>query len=130
MRVVGRRLFSAAAAPAEDLVVTPRCAAQLQALGSRNPTGPKPFLRVRVDSGGCGGFQYRFQVETQRGDDDIVFEKDGQHVVTDSTSLEFLRGAVIDYTESMMRSGFSIVENPIASSKCGCGTSFSPKTFQ
>ncbi len=64
-------------------------------------------LRVTVDAGGCGGFQYRFKVEPAAADslaeDDVLLERDGAQVVTDSASLEYLRGAVVDFKANCAR---------------------------
>ena len=82
------------------------------------------ILRVAVKGGGCSGFQYVFNVVDQENKDDQVFEKDGCKVVIDCTSLQFLEGAEIDYSEELIGSSFKI-NNPNATSSCGCGTSFS-----
>ena len=114
-----RRFFSSSAG---ELIITPRCADHIRKLGDGS------FLRVAVDVGGCGGFQYRFDVDKELDSEDVVFEKDGSKVVTDAVSLEYLNGAIVDYQVSMMRSGYSIIDNPLADASCGCGVSFSPKS--
>ena len=81
-------------------------------------------LRVAVKGGGCSGFQYVFNVVEKINDDDQVFEKENCRVIIDKTSLQFLEGAEIDYTEELIGSNFKI-SNPNATSSCGCGTSFS-----
>ena len=81
-------------------------------------------LRVAVKGGGCSGFQYVFSVVDQVNEDDKVFEKEDCRVIIDKTSLNFLEGAEIDYTEELIGSSFKI-NNPNATSSCGCGTSFS-----
>ncbi|MCR9146371.1 MAG: iron-sulfur cluster assembly accessory protein [Rhodobacteraceae bacterium] len=80
-------------------------------------------LRVAVDGGGCSGFQYDIRLDTP-AEDDLVLEQSGQKVVVDSVSLPFLQGAVIDFTEELIGARFTI-QNPNATSSCGCGTSFS-----
>ena len=80
-------------------------------------------LRVAVEGGGCSGFQYEIDLDEQK-DDDLVLEGAGEKVVIDSVSLPFLTDAVIDFTEELIGARFTI-ENPNASSSCGCGTSFS-----
>lgn len=72
-------------------------------------------------------FLFRLTKREQLAKDDVVFEREGAQLVTDDTSLEYLKGATVDYQMEMMRSGFAVLQNPIAESKCGCGTSFSPK---
>jgi len=81
-------------------------------------------LRVAVKGGGCSGYQYVFNVVDQVNEDDQVFEKEDCRVVIDNTSLKFLEGAEIDYSEELIGSSFKI-NNPNATSSCGCGTSFS-----
>jgi iron-sulfur cluster assembly accessory protein len=80
-------------------------------------------LRVAVEGGGCSGFQYEIHLDTP-SEDDLVLEKDGQKVLIDSVSLPFLSDATIDFTEELIGARFTI-ENPNATSSCGCGTSFS-----
>ncbi|RJE80302.1 iron-sulfur cluster assembly accessory protein [Paracoccus sp. JM45] len=80
-------------------------------------------LRVAVLGGGCSGFQYDIRFD-QPEDDDLILESEGQRVVVDPVSLPFLAGAVIDFTDELIGARF-VIENPNASSSCGCGTSFS-----
>lgn len=82
------------------------------------------MLRVGVSGGGCSGFQYSFDLDSTRNADDLVLEKNGARVLIDETSLEFLDGAVIDYVDDLIGAAFQI-NNPNASSSCGCGMSFS-----
>ena len=81
-------------------------------------------LRVAVKGGGCSGFQYVFDIVDQINENDQVFEKYNCRVIIDETSLQFLEGAEIDYSEELIGSSFKI-NNPNATSSCGCGTSFS-----
>ena len=81
-------------------------------------------LRVAVTGGGCSGFQYDFCLEDSRGDDDLVLARDGAVVLIDPVSLDFLKGAEIDFVEEMIGAAFKI-NHPNATSSCGCGTSFS-----
>ncbi len=80
-------------------------------------------LRVAVEGGGCSGFQYDIRLDSP-GDDDLVLEGNGQRVIVDQVSLPFLAGATIDYSDELIGARF-VIENPNASSSCGCGTSFS-----
>ncbi len=80
-------------------------------------------LRVAVEGGGCSGFQYDISLD-EPSEDDLVLEGAGQKVVVDSVSLPFLANAVIDFSEELIGARFTI-ENPNATSSCGCGTSFS-----
>ena len=80
-------------------------------------------LRIAVEGGGCSGFQYEIKLDAVTGDD-LVLEGEGQKVVIDSISLPFLTSAVIDFTDELIGARF-VIENPNATSACGCGTSFS-----
>src|SRR5256885_17064483 len=82
------------------------------------------MLRVAVTGGGCSGFQYDFCLEDSRTPDDLLIERDGARVLIDPVSLDFLKGAEIDFVEEMIGAAFR-VNNPNATSSCGCGTSFS-----
>lgn len=85
---------------------------------------PTLMLRITVEGGGCQGFEYQFKEETEKADKDLVFERDGAIVVTDDISLPFLEGSEVDYVDDLIGAYFKI-NNPNASSSCGCGTSFS-----
>ena len=80
-------------------------------------------LRVAVEGGGCSGFQYEIKLDAPEADD-LVLEGQGERVVVDAVSLPFLTGATIDFTEELIGARF-IIDNPTASSSCGCGTSVS-----
>ncbi len=79
---------------------------------------------VAVNGGGCSGFQYAFEITRERADDDLALERDGATVLIDSISLDFLRGAEIDFVDDLIGQSFKI-HNPNATASCGCGTSFS-----
>lgn len=80
-------------------------------------------LRVFVKGGGCGGMQYGMTFDESDKDGDEIYEQHGVRVVVDPTSLFYVQGASIDYQDSLMGGGFHI-ENPNATSSCGCGSSF------
>jgi iron-sulfur cluster assembly protein len=80
-------------------------------------------LRVFVAGGGCSGYQYGMALEPETRESDLVFEQHGVRVVVDEVSINYLRGANIDFVNDVMASGFKI-ENPNATSACGCGNSF------
>ena len=101
--------------------VTPRAFARLSEINGA--AGDAKALRVAVEGGGCSGFQYEIKLD-EPTEDDLILEGDGQKVVVDSVSLPFLANAVIDFSEELIGARF-IIENPNASSSCGCGTSFS-----
>ena len=81
-------------------------------------------LRLFVSGGGCSGFQYGFTFDESQNEDDFVVEKDGVTLLVDAMSMQYLNGATIDYSKSLMGEQFEI-KNPNATSKCGCGSSFS-----
>ncbi|WP_396587774.1 iron-sulfur cluster insertion protein ErpA [Bermanella sp. R86510] len=80
-------------------------------------------LRVFVTGGGCSGFQYGFTFDTEVAEDDAAVEQSGVKVLVDSLSFPYLEGASVDYQENLEGSRF-VVNNPQASSTCGCGSSF------
>jgi iron-sulfur cluster assembly accessory protein len=82
------------------------------------------MLRVAVTGGGCSGFQYNFLLESEKLVDDLVIKRDGAVVLVDPVSLDFLKGAEIDFVDDLIGAAFK-VNNPNATSSCGCGTSFS-----
>lgn len=100
--------------------VTDRAFARLAEIGAG---GQGQALRVAVEGGGCSGFQYEIALDSPK-DDDLVLEGNGQKVVVDSVSLPFLENAVIDFSEELIGARF-VIDNPNATSSCGCGTSFS-----
>ena len=81
-------------------------------------------LRIAVEGGGCSGFQYEITLDAAAAEDDLVLEKDGQRVLIDPVSLPFLADAEIDFSDELIGARF-VVDNPNATSSCGCGTSFS-----
>jgi iron-sulfur cluster assembly protein len=79
-------------------------------------------LRLGIRGGGCSGFQYQLALDHQRAGDEL-FESHGEFIVVDSDALAYVDGSTISYREGLMESGFD-VENPKATSACGCGSSF------
>ncbi|EAQ10941.1 MULTISPECIES: iron-sulfur cluster assembly accessory protein [Maritimibacter] len=100
--------------------VTDRAFARLGEIGAGKDG---KALRVAVEGGGCSGFQYDIALDAP-DDGDLVLEGAGEKVVIDEVSLPFLTGATIDFTEELIGARF-VIDNPNASSSCGCGTSFS-----
>ncbi len=100
--------------------VTERAFARLAEINAEGPARP---LRVAVAGGGCSGFQYDIRLD-DAADDDLLLQGGGQMVVVDPVSLPFLAGATIDFADELIGARFTI-DNPNASSSCGCGTSFS-----
>jgi len=101
--------------------VTDRAYARLAQIAGEGASG---CLRVAVDGGGCSGFQYDIRLEDGPEADDLVLEKSGGRVLVDPVSLPFLAGAVIDFADELIGARF-VIQNPNATSSCGCGTSFS-----
>jgi iron-sulfur cluster assembly accessory protein len=107
---------------APDIDLSPAAAARVSAIAAK--TGKTPMLRLSVDGGGCAGFQYVFGLADTIAADDVTTIRDGVTLVVDSVSLDLVRGAMVDYVESLGGAAFK-VENPQAASGCGCGSSFS-----
>ena len=85
---------------------------------------PNLRLRVYITGGGCSGFQYGFTFDDQVNEGDLTIENQNVGLVVDPMSLQYLIGGTVDYTEGLDGSRF-VVQNPNASSTCGCGSSFS-----
>lgn len=105
------------------ITLTPRAATELRDLieGQENKN---VALRVWVAGGGCSGLQYGMALDDQPAEeDDQVFETTGVRLYVDSLSLGYMQGAVVDYVDEVLGGGFKI-ENPNATSSCGCGSSF------
>ena len=79
-------------------------------------------LRIGVRGGGCSGFQYALALDEKR-DDDQVFDHEGIRLIVDPASMRYVDGSQVDFTESLMGSGFE-VKNPNVVASCGCGSSF------
>lgn len=81
-------------------------------------------LRVYIQGGGCSGFQYGFEFDENRADDDVAVTTDGVSLLVDPLSLQYLVGAEVDYSEGLHGAQF-VIRNPNAKTTCGCGSSFS-----
>jgi len=103
------------------ITVTERAAQKIGEILGQEPVGT--MLRVSVAGGGCSGFQYKFDTERSRADDDVVVERSGATVLIDPVSLNYMAGAEIDFVDDLIGSAFKI-NNPQATASCGCGTSF------
>ena len=108
--------------PVGTVEVTERAFERLAEIAEAS--GTRQVLRVAVLGGGCSGFSYEFGLEDQAADGDTVIEGLGQQVIVDAESLPFLAGSVIDFKDELIGARFA-VDNPNATSTCGCGTSFS-----
>lgn len=110
------------------LTVTPSAVTVIRnLLNERNI--PNHALRVFVTGGGCSGMQYGMSFEENARDYDNVVEVDGIRLLVDPTSLVYLKGANIDFVDSLIGGGFRI-DNPNAASSCGCGHSFKSEDGQ
>jgi iron-sulfur cluster assembly accessory protein len=104
------------------LTITERAAKRVgQILKSE---GDGAMLRVSVEGGGCSGFQYKFDVERAKAEDDMVIARDSAVVLVDPSSAPFLAGSELDFVDDLIGASFR-VNNPNATASCGCGTSFS-----
>jgi iron-sulfur cluster assembly accessory protein len=101
--------------------VTDRAAERIAEIAGANGGGA---LRVAVLAGGCSGFQYKFELDRETAEDDVVIEQGAARVFIDPSSLDLLAGSELDYKDALMGSHFA-VRNPQATASCGCGTSFS-----
>ena len=104
------------------VALTERAARRIGQILKGEPAGS--MLRVSVEGGGCSGFQYKFDFVGSRAEDDLVLARDGATVLVDPVSAQYMAGAEIDYVDDLIGSSFKI-NNPVATSSCGCGTSFS-----
>ncbi|HUY93217.1 MAG TPA: iron-sulfur cluster assembly accessory protein [Pirellulales bacterium] len=108
-----------------SITITEKAAREVQRLIDGKPASEKLCLRLRVDGGGCSGFQHKLDLGVDTNPQlDALFESHGVSVVVDKRSLLFLDGATVDYHDELTRRGFRI-DNPNAKSTCGCGNSFS-----
>ena len=85
---------------------------------------PDLKLRVYITGGGCSGFQYGFTFDEAVNEDDMVVEREGVMALIDAMSYQYLMGSEVDYSEGLEGSRF-VVNNPNATTTCGCGASFS-----
>ncbi|XP_051252299.1 iron-sulfur cluster assembly 2 homolog, mitochondrial [Dicentrarchus labrax] len=113
----------AVSGPSEDKVyLTESCVKRLGEI-----MGKGEYLRIHVEGGGCSGFQYKFAVVSNKTEEDRVFEQEGVGIIVDQDSLEFVKGATVDFTQELIRSTFLVLKNPQADHGCSCGSSFSVK---
>lgn len=103
-----------------NVTVSERAAKRIAEILKGEPGG---MLRVSVEGGGCSGFQYKFDVDRTKADDDLVLTRDSAVVLIDPVSLHYMAGAQIDFVDDLIGASFK-VHNPNATASCGCGTSF------
>jgi iron-sulfur cluster assembly protein len=105
------------------ITLTERAAEKVRALMAQEPAGEAEVLRVAIQGGGCGGFEYALGFDRGATGDDAEYEFYGVKVVVDPASAQYLKGATVDFVDGLQESGFKI-DNPNASGSCGCGHSF------
>jgi iron-sulfur cluster insertion protein len=105
-----------------SITISERAASRIAEL-LKSEAAPSLF-RVSVEGGGCSGFQYRFDLVSERAPDDVLIERDGARVVVDPVSLGFMQGAELDFVDDLIGAQFKL-NNPNVTAACGCGTSFS-----
>ncbi|MBR9885683.1 MAG: iron-sulfur cluster insertion protein ErpA [Oceanospirillales bacterium] len=107
----------------DALVFTDSAAAKVRSL-IEEEQNDNLKLRVYITGGGCAGFSYGFTFDEAKADDDTEVVRDGVTLLVDPMSFQYLAGSVVDYKEGLQGSQF-VVNNPNATTTCGCGSSFS-----
>ena len=105
------------------ITVTAKAAEKIREFMKDEKEHPE-YLRVYVQGGGCSGLSYGMGFEKKAEEDDQIIEENGVKILVDSYSIDSLKGANVDYIESLMGSGFKI-NNPYVTKSCSCGSSFS-----
>lgn len=105
------------------ITLTPAAIAKIAEI-LREESDPTLNLRIFIQGGGCSGFQYGFTLDNTLGEDDEIMRFDELSVIVDAMSVQYMQGAVVDYVDDLTGSQFKIL-NPLATSTCGCGSSFS-----
>lgn len=105
------------------ITLTPKAVQMVKITREQEGIDPACGLRVAVRGGGCSGFEYALDFDTETRDNDYVLEYDGLKVMVDSVSARYLEGTTIDYVLGMAGTGFKF-NNPKAVGTCGCGSSF------
>tara|TARA_B100000123_G_scaffold215806_1_gene164273 strand:- start:135 stop:452 length:318 start_codon:yes stop_codon:yes gene_type:complete len=80
----------------------------------------KTYFRISVQGGGCSGFKYNFSFDDKVTENDNIFDK----AIIDKNSLKIINGSIVDFKKELIGNSF-VINNPQASSSCGCGLSFS-----
>lgn len=128
---------AAAAAPSapavtndDRLQITDACWNRIHALAAKRKD-ESVYLRLFVDAGGCSGFSYQFEFDTETPEEDDIIFSDGRgaRLIVDEGSLDILKGSTIDFVQEMIKSSFEVKDNPQSESACGCGSSFALKNF-
>ena len=120
LKILGRQLASAA--KSTEIVIGDSGLTRLKKI-----LKPNEFLRIDVESGGCSGFSYKFDIQPSNNldqEEDLIFEREDYRVVINKHILGYLKGSKLEYNDTLIKSSFQLT-NPVASNKCGCGSSFS-----
>lgn len=107
----------------QPVVITSAAIERLRKYAAENPEFQGKAFRVFIEGGGCSGMRYGF-VFDDAGEEDFQWEVEGQPIAIDAVSMNYLRGAKVDYVSDLRGEGF-VVDNPNAKTSCGCGHSFS-----
>ncbi|CAM8910398.1 unnamed protein product [Rhodiola kirilowii] len=110
----------------EAIQMTDNCVRRIKEL-QNDASSEGKVLRLGVETGGCSGFQYTFELDSKTDLDDRIFEKDGVKLVVDKISYDFVKGATVDFVEELIRSAFVVAVNPSAVGGCSCKSSFMVK---
>ena len=111
------------AASLPDVKLTAKAIEMVRKMHQKEALGPESGLRIGVTGGGCSGFQYSLNFDTEK-EGDRVCELDGVRIFVDEIALPYIAGTTLDYVEGLHGAGFRF-DNPRASRTCGCGSSFS-----
>jgi iron-sulfur cluster assembly accessory protein len=106
----------------DSVTISDSAARRIGEILKAEPAGA--MLRVSVEGGGCSGFQYKFDIERAKAEDDLVLTRDAAVVLIDPVSVNYMAGSEIDFVDDLIGQSFKI-KNPQATASCGCGTSFS-----
>lgn len=106
----------------DSVTITERAARRIGQILKNEGDGA--MLRISVEGGGCSGFQYKFDVDRAKAEDDLVISREDAVVLVDPASAPFLAGSELDFVDDLIGASFRVV-NPNATASCGCGTSFS-----
>ncbi|XVE75972.1 hypothetical protein DITRI_Ditri12bG0135300 [Diplodiscus trichospermus] len=113
--------------PLDAIHMTDNCVKRMKELQASEESPKKKMLRLSVETGGCSGFQYMFDLDCKTDPDDRVFEREGVKLVVDNISYDFVKGVTIDYVEELIHSAFLVTTNPSAVGGCSCQSSFMVK---
>jgi iron-sulfur cluster assembly accessory protein len=109
--------------PYTPVTMTPKAVEMVKITRNQEGIDESHGLRIAVRGGGCSGFEYALDFESEARDNDWIYEQEGLTIYVDSVSARYLEGTSIDYVLGMAGAGFKFI-NPKASGTCGCGSSF------